>query len=117
MISASSRLASCLTESGSRRNARSALKNMKLTNWRWVEVASARAVCAWGSTVVVIMPAIVSPSVRRADADGRRDGLDENARHAAIGRLAGGAVVGGAERAARQDGQRRRERLVGAHGH
>src|SRR5881398_840644 len=78
-MAANSRFASALSSADSLRKARSVLKNMKLTNWRCVEVASARAACAWGSTVVVIVGAIVSLSdgalMRRGDDDRHRTAL------------------------------------------
>src|SRR5215813_5219657 len=68
---------------------------MKLTNWRCVDVASARAACAWGSTVAVIVPPIVSAGADRPRACAGLDGLHENARHRAVQLLAGHADVCG----------------------
>src|ERR1043166_4591420 len=55
MISASSRLASAFTSAASRRKARSVLKNMKLTYWRWRDGSLFCAGCACGSTVAVMV--------------------------------------------------------------
>src|SRR5882757_3168062 len=55
-ISANSRFASAFTSALSRRRARSALKNMKLTNWRAGAAASLCLGWVWGSTVVVMRP-------------------------------------------------------------
>src|SRR5215470_2445783 len=108
MISANSRLASCLRASGSRRSARSVLKNMKLTNCRWVAVASVRAGCAWGSTVVVMVEGIVSlshgPDARRTEA------FQEYSRHAAVQRFVGRARIRGGDDAAPERDHRSHER-------